>query len=132
MSSITPVSGSCLCGNVAFTVHSPLRPIIACHCNQCRKQTGNFVAATKADDVRFISDESLRWFSSSENAERGFCQRCGSGLFWRTKGQKALSIFAGALNGPTGLAIEKHIFVADKPDWYEICDGKPQDQKWTD
>jgi hypothetical protein len=131
MSSPATISGSCLCGDVAFTVHGPLRPVIACHCSQCRKQTGSFVAATRADDVRFSADKTLRWFSSSEHAERGFCQKCGSGLFWRQKGRKGLSIFAGALDGPTGFVIEKHIYVADKPDWYDILDGKPQDQQWN-
>ncbi len=125
--------GSCLCGGVAFTVSGPLRPIIACHCGQCRKQTGSFVAATqaRAEDIVFSSAEPLRWFASSMEAERGFCSQCGSALFWRPQGRSTISIYAGALDGITGLAIEKHIFVADKPDWYEITDGKPQDPQWT-
>jgi hypothetical protein len=32
--------GSCLCGAVAFEITGPLRSVIACHCHQCRKQTG--------------------------------------------------------------------------------------------
>jgi hypothetical protein len=126
-------TGSCLCKGVSFEVHGLLRPIIACHCSQCRKQTGTFVAATQAgaDDVVFLSDATLTWYRSSDAAQRGFCSACGSPLFWRPDGRKALSIYAGALDGETGLSIEKHIFVADKPDWYEIHDGKPQDPQWT-
>ena len=124
--------GSCLCGSVRFTVSGPLRPIIACHCSQCRKQTGNYVTATSADlgDFHLEPSETLVWFASSADAERGFCARCGSHLFWKQHGGTVMSIHAGAIDGPTGLAIEKHIFVADKPDWYEITDGKPQEQQW--
>jgi hypothetical protein len=32
----------------------------------------------------------------------------------------------GALDDPTGLRTERHIFVAHKGDWYEIADGLPQ------
>jgi hypothetical protein len=32
----------------------------------------------------------------------------------------------GAFGKPTGTHIEKHIFVADKGDYYDITDGLPQ------
>jgi hypothetical protein len=126
-------TGGCLCGGVRFELTGALRPIIVCHCGQCRKQTGGTVAATQvaSDDLVMLSDATLTWFRASEGAQRGFCGRCGSVLFWRPDDRPVTSIMAGALDGPTGLAIEKHIFVADKPDWYEITDGKPQDPQWT-
>ena len=39
-------TGSCLCGEVAYEVTGPLRPVVNCHCLQCRKTTGHFMAAT--------------------------------------------------------------------------------------
>ena len=33
----------------------------------------------------------------------------------------------GAFDKPTGTRIAKHIFVADKGDYYEIGDGVPQE-----
>ena len=39
-------TGSCLCGGVAFEMRGPLEPVTACHCIQCRKQTGNYWAST--------------------------------------------------------------------------------------
>ena len=33
---------------------------------------------------------------------------------------------AGAFDKPSGLKGESHIFVADKGDYYAICDGLPQ------
>ena len=37
-------TGSCLCGAVSFKVHGALRQTIACHCIQCRKQTGSYLS----------------------------------------------------------------------------------------
>ena len=35
----------------------------------------------------------------------------------------------GAFDTPTGTHLAKHIFVADKGDYYEINDGLPQNQQ---
>ncbi|MFQ6554170.1 GFA family protein [Aestuariibius insulae] len=117
-------SGGCLCGAISFTVSGPLRPVIACHCTQCRKTSGHFVAATSAarEDVTITGDPV--WYRSSDSARRGFCGICGSQLFWDGPGT-ALSIFAGTLDAPTGLSIAGHIFCANKGDYYEITDSLP-------
>lgn len=117
-------TGSCLCGAVRFTVAGPLRPVIACHCTQCRKTSGHHVAATAAlrDDIRITGD--VTWYASSDAARRGFCPACGSNLFWDGPGTH-LSIFAGTLDAPTGLALAGHIFCANKGDYYEISDDLP-------
>ncbi len=114
--------GSCLCGAIRYSVDGPLRPVIACHCSQCRKSSGHHVAATSArrEHVTILGDPT--WYASSETARRGFCPTCGSNLFWDGPGAN-LSIFAGTLDGPTGLAIAGHIFCADKGDYYEIPEG---------
>lgn len=117
--------GGCLCGAVRFRTPGPLRPVVACHCSQCRRVTGNFVAATSAprDGVRIEGE--VTWFASSDRARRGFCGRCGSNLFWDGGGAN-LSIMAGSLDGPTGLRLVGHIFCADRGDWYDIADGLPR------
>jgi hypothetical protein len=37
---------------------------------------------------------------------------------------------AGTIDGATGLKLERHIFVADKGDYYEIADGIAQSQQY--
>ena len=127
-------AGACLCGGVRFSVRGALRPVIACHCTQCRRWSGGYVMATEARtaDLVFAADATLAWYASSAEAERGFCRRCGSVLFWRrTTGDRThVSILAGALDPPTGLRLDHHIFVADKPDFYDITDGLPRHAGW--
>lgn len=117
--------GSCLCGDVAYEVNGPMRPVVGCHCAQCRKTTGHFMAATAAQlsDFQVTDETGLKWYRSSDIARRAFCARCGSTLFWQKDGADYISIAAGTLDGPTGLAMEGHIFCADAGDYYDITGG---------
>jgi hypothetical protein len=119
------IAGGCLCGAVRFSAEGPFRPVVACHCSQCRRTSGNFVAATGVlrDGVTVTGE--VRWYASSATARRGFCPVCGCPIFWDGPGSH-LSIFMGALDQPTGLTTAGHIYCADKGDWYEIADGLPQ------
>ena len=122
------VTGSCNCGGVHFELTGPLRPVVACHCGQCRKQTGHFVAATRAADadIEITESESLKWYAASQEAKRGFCSTCGSALFWKHNGSDHTSVMAGVLDGDAGgIKLDRHIFVADKGDYYEIADDLP-------
>ena len=126
------MTGGCLCGAVSYRVDGPLRPVIACHCVQCRKTSGHHVAATAAARGDVVIEGEVTWFQSSEAARRGFCGICGSNLFWDGQGTH-LSIFAGTLDAPTGLSMKGHIFCADKGDYYEITGDLPcSDQEDVD
>ncbi len=117
--------GSCLCGAVTYTVTGPLRPVVACHCAQCRKTSGHYVAATSAPRESVAIAGEVTWYASSDTARRGFCGTCGSSLFWDGAGVN-LSIHAGTLDEAPALAMAGHIFCADKGDYYEINDPLPQ------
>jgi hypothetical protein len=121
-------SGSCLCGAVRFTIDGAISGVVTCHCKMCRQwhgAPGPYANAAWAS-LRFAPGDALAWYASSDFARRGFCRDCGSSLFWRRNDGAEVSIAAGALDDPTGLAAEAHIFVADQGDWYEIADGLPQ------
>jgi hypothetical protein len=131
--SATKHRGGCLCGAVRYEVLGPLRSIVACHCSQCRRTSGHYVAMTSAPslNVHLTSASSLTWYKSSDTAERGFCRICGGNLFWRQFRGTTMSITAGTLDAPTHLSVEKHIFVEDKSDYYEINDHIPQSAQWA-
>lgn len=121
-------NGSCLCGGVTFTVLPPLRPVVFCHCGQCRKTSGHYWAATRVSDAQLElqSEATLSWFQSSEKAKRGFCNRCGSSLFWRHDDDDGPAIAAGSLDAPTQLSSTKHIYCSDKGDYYTLSDELPK------
>ena len=116
--------GSRLCGQLHFSAPGPLRPVIACHCSQCRKTSGHFVAATSAARDTVAIKGEVTWYRSSPQAWRGFCGICGSQMFWDGPGE-SIAILLGSLNGDTGTELAGHIFCADKGDYYQINDGLP-------
>lgn len=122
------MTGGCLCGRVRYRVTGPLRPVVYCHCGQCRRTSGHFVAATAVakDALTIETDEGLEWFASSEIASRGFCRRCGSSLFWRPNAKPYICIMAGTLDDSTGLEAVEHIFVSNKGDYYQLTDDLPK------
>ncbi|SIO16949.1 GFA family protein [Vannielia litorea] len=119
--------GRCNCGAVRFALLSaPVEPL-ACHCTQCRKQSGHYMADAEVQESEIVIEGEVRWYHASETARRGFCPVCGSGLFWQRLGSGDVGFSLGALEGPTGLRLEKHIHTASKGDYYEIADGLPQE-----
>ena len=119
------LTGSCLCQSVTFRVEPDTRTT-ACHCTQCRKQSGHHWASGSAPEIRFDIEGEVRWFEASPTAKRGFCPICGSFLFWKAHTEDTMSFSLGAIDGPTGMHLEEHIFTASKGDYYDIADGVPQ------
>jgi hypothetical protein len=122
--------GSCLCGSVRFHVNGSLGAPVACHCVRCRKQSGHFFASANVPkaDLQFSAQDQLKWYQSSAKVRRGFCSQCGSWLFWDPPARDWISIAMGAFDADTGTRLERHIFVAEKGDYYDIADGLPQNE----
>jgi len=124
--------GSCNCGAVQYEVTGAPQGSSVCHCGQCRKQSGHVWASAHVPDaaLAITQDQGLKWYASSDVAKRGFCGTCGTFLFWKMTAEDTTSFSLGSLDGPTGITLEKHIFVAGKGDYYVISDGLPQHQHW--
>lgn len=100
-------TGQCLCGSITYDVEGELRSVLHCHCENCRRATGNFVAATGCDTARLTvrGDQALRWFDLGY-ARYGFCRECGSHLFWvGSEHEDYTSIQTGSLNDASGLEL---------------------------
>ena len=121
--------GSCLCGDITFEVSSTLEPATACHCTQCRKQTGHYFASSDVPRAALRVTGKVSWYASSEKVQRGFCGRCGSTLFWDPIRQDRIAIALGAFDTPTQTRLKMHIFVASKGYYYDIGDGLPQNER---
>jgi hypothetical protein len=124
------LKGSCVCGSVKFELTERPTAPTACHCLQCRKQSSHFFASANVPKaaVTTIGAEHLTWFQSSAKIRRGFCSKCGSWLFWEPMSRDWTSIAMGAFDGTTKLQLERHIFVAEKGDYYAIDDGLSQSE----
>ena len=115
-------TGRCLCGAVRYEVTGPLRDVVVCHCEMCRKAHGHIGAytAAPADALCLIESRGLKWYRSSSVARRGFCGECGGTLFWEARGRDVVSIAAGTLDAPTGLRTALQIHVGSAGDYYDV------------
>jgi hypothetical protein len=125
------ITGGCACGGVRYEVGGKLRDVVTCHCVQCRRTSGHFVAATACRRQAFtlVKAETLKWYVAVPGFRRGFCGECGSSLFFEQPGGERVSIAAGSLDGPHGLKIAAHIFVSEAGDYYQIEPSVPVSQR---
>lgn len=115
------MNGQCLCGKTTFEVELKNHDVHVCHCSMCRRQTSGVIMTIDVvqGSLKFIQQEHLSIFNSSEGGERGFCNVCGTTVFWRTKDQGYCNINAFSLDEPVDdLKLDLEIFIDSKPSFY--------------
>lgn len=121
-----------MCGAVRLEIDAELPEADACHCTECRKQTGHYLVSANVprSALTVHGAEHVTWFQSSEKVRRGFCAVCGSTLFWDPIALDWTAVALGALDAPTGAHLALHIFVAEKGDYYTLDDGLPRHERF--
>lgn len=78
------LTGHCLCGAVTIKVtgihHDPR--VGACHCRMCQRWTGGLFLCFTADSSAVSVHGAVSRYRSSAFAERAFCPKCGSHLWF--------------------------------------------------
>jgi len=114
MKNLKKVSGSCLCGVVTLTAESVKKEVGVCHCGMCRKwSAGPFFAVDCGPEVSIDGQEHVSIYDSSEWAERAFCKKCGTHLFYRLKKNNQHMISPEFLNDGE-FHLNHQIFIDDK------------------
>ena len=77
------LTGHCLCGAVTVRVAGEHDPRVgACHCRMCQRWTGGLFVCFTADASAVTVTGEVTRYRSSAFAERAFCPRCGSHLWF--------------------------------------------------
>ena len=122
MSELNTIKGSCLCGAVKLLATNVNRHIDACHCNMCRKWSGGaFLGVECNDGIDFEGTENIALYQSSEWAERGFCNNCGSHLFYRLKENNHYFVPVGIFNDDEDFEFSLQVFIDEKPSYYAFA-----------
>lgn len=127
--------GYCLCRTVQYELEGEVGPAVRCYCRTCQCATGTaFATVALVDGSRFrvvAGEESMASFESSPGKKRYFCSNCASPVFTKLDADPdTYRIRVGGLENPPGVQVMRHIFVAEKVDWYEIADDLPQFEAW--
>lgn len=120
----------CLCGDIKFSFEKFSGAIAHCHCSMCRKFTGaayGTFGTVNAQDIRWESgQDKITVYPSSEKAERGFCSRCGSSIFYRLRQPDSpYEIALGILDTEPKQSVSANIFCANRPQWPRNADSLP-------
>jgi hypothetical protein len=116
------VTGGCLCGAVRFTAAPANRHVDACHCGMCRRwAAGPFFARDCGGTLKIEDASSLGVYRSSEWAERLFCKKCGTPLFYRLIEPNTHFVSAEAFDDREGYTFSTQIFTDDKPAYYDFA-----------
>lgn len=117
------LTGSCLCGAIAFQADAPLACIVHCHCRTCRKTHGaafSSVTAVPREAFRWTrGSERLGAFESSPGKFRRFCTGCGSHLVAERVAQPVVLLRLGCLDTDATGRPQVHIWRSDGASWYD-------------
>lgn len=120
MSEAPSIVGRCLCGSVAIELAEPGDAVEICQCTMCRRWGGAFYAGLAGKIVRIEGEDAVGIVRSSEWAERAFCSRCGSGLWFRFLPTGNRSFSAGLFDAAQGMPIEREIFADESACWSRL------------
>lgn len=119
-------TGGCLCGAVRFEATDVDTHVHGCHCNMCRAWSGGALLAVAVGGVRFEGGQHIRRYDSSAWAERGFCDVCGSNLFYRLKEGDRYMLCQGAFDDESSFQLVGEIYVDEKPPGYDFAGDHPR------
>jgi hypothetical protein len=131
------ISGSCLCGEVAFEVNNRFKLFHLCHCRQCQKISGSAHVSNL-----FIKKEAITWLSGVGSIQRYdvpgrqiasvFCSKCDSPVPYVSGSGRALIVPAGSLNGEPNIAPQNHIYMQDSREWHQSIAAVDCFERYTD
>lgn len=125
-----PVTGKCLCGSVAIAAEPQAGGLSesglgACHCGMCRRWTSCTFLEFTAKQGSVSVEGPVKVFQSSEWAERAFCERCGSALWYRLTGDGPeagrYQLSAGLFENAGDMSLTLEVFIDRKPDGYAFA-----------
>lgn len=129
---MTKRTGKCLCGAVRYEIEPVKDEAGACHCKSCQAWSGGVYMAihVAAGNIAIEGEDKLAVYTSSDWAERAFCSKCGSSMFYRMTMpgpmQGDCHVAAGTLDDWSGLGFEGEIFIDRKPDAYALAGDAPR------
>lgn len=129
---MTDRKGQCMCGAVRFDARDVPDTFGACHCEMCRRWTGSALLGVSVPigNVTWDGEEHISRLQSSSWAERAFCSKCGTGLYFRVtlegeySGQLELPI--GLFDDASGMTMTNEIYIDHKPDSFAYASNARQ------
>ncbi|MEM9471851.1 MAG: GFA family protein [Pseudomonadota bacterium] len=121
MTETLKLDGKCMCGAVRFSANAKKPSVVACHCDMCRRWSAGPFMSVSCNEVAFENSEAIGRIRSSDWAERGFCSKCGSNLFYHIVEASDYQMAAGLFDDQSKLRMSLQLFTDFKPELYDFA-----------
>lgn len=125
----TRIVGGCQCGAVRYRIVGTPVMSAVCHCSMCRRANAAPAVAWamfEAPQVTFTQGQP-KLYASSEEAQRGFCEACGSQISFSASYIPGLiDITIGSMDDPEAVRPEFHYWHSRHLSWAEFADALPR------
>jgi len=129
----SPLTGSCLCGAVRYTIGAPVTELRACHCVHCQKASGaagSVNAVVPSTEFRITQGAPKRYDAAADSGRtlhRYFCGDCGSPIYSQRPAMPDFVVVrAGTLDGATDAKITTNIWTRSARKWAHIDPASKQ------
>jgi hypothetical protein len=133
------LEGGCACGKLRYRLASGPMFVHCCHCRDCQRQTGSaFVlnALIETDRVELLSGETQAIEVPTDSGRPHAicrCAACKLAVWSHYGGVRKLSfVRVGALDDPSALPPDVHIFTRSKLPWVTLPAGVPAFEAYYD
>ena len=129
------IKGSCLCGEIKYSVNA--KPIVtrACWCALCQKlasgnATINLAFPKNAVTITGTAKDYVCIADDGNHMHRKFCPSCGTHVFSEAEERpEILVIRAGTLDDSSQVKVEGIIWVSSAPTWAQLDPNIPHFDK---
>ena len=132
---VPPMTGGCQCGALRYAVEAAPIACWACHCAQCRRQSGSAFGLSMLVPLaafRFVAGEPATWTRTAASGhvlDSLFCADCGSRIAHRRQLHGGhITLKPGTLDDPRWIVPTRHIFTEEALPWTEplrAADAEP-------
>jgi hypothetical protein len=129
----TGLTGSCLCGAIAYSIDVPVTELRACHCAHCQKTSGaggSVNADVPSSAFRITAGTPKRYAALADSGRtlyRHFCAGCGSPIYsQRASAPETVVVRAGTLDDAPDMKIATSIWTRSKRPWSWIDPSSQQ------
>lgn len=121
-------TGSCLCGEITYTVDGEDHPVVVCHCEHCQRQGGSAFSLNLIAQIDQLTiDGPIKTFEDRGESgdavyvRRKFCGSCGSPIVSEVNEPPGMvAIKVGTINDRGDLAPIAQAWCVTKQPWVDL------------
>lgn len=116
------LSGGCACGAVQYNIEGPVKLVVNCHCQGCRRRNGasfsTYCVVPQSSFTVERGQDHIGVYGANEVGNKHFCKQCGSPLYnFNNRYPDMFMVYYGGVEAHTELTPRFNIYCESKLPW---------------